>query len=495
MKIIESLLTNNDCYKANRQITVKGLMLHSVGCPQPSAEVFVKNWNESNIEKCVHGFIDGNTGDIFQTLPWNWRGWHSGGICNNTHIGVEMCEPATIKYTGGASWVDNNPENTKAVIMRTYKAAVELFAFLCRKFKLDPLADGVIISHSEGYKRGIASNHGDVEHIWSKFGLTMNQFRQDVKTALTGAGSDTGGTNANIPINDVDKRIWDFLTGKGLSAYAVAGIMGNLYAESGLRPNNLQNTYEKSLSMTDAEYTAAVDNGNYTNFVHDSAGYGLAQWTYWSRKQALLDFAKTAGTSISDLDMQLNFLWEELQEYTSVMTVLKSAKSILEASNAILCGYERPANQDAEVQAKRAGYGQTYYDKFANKTTPSTSKFPNVPFTVKVIIPDLNYRSDPSMSGTVKGQTGKGVFTIVEVKDGWGKLKSGAGWIYLENPSYCTIQRTVAEVPKTTKKSVDEIAKEVIAGKWGNGQDRKNRLTAAGHDYNAVQTKVNIMLK
>ena len=167
MKIIESLLTNNDCYKANRQITVKGLMLHSVGCPQPSAEVFVKNWNKSGIEKCVHGFINGNTGYIYQTLPWNWRGWHGGGACNNTHIGVEMCEPATIKYTGGASWVDNNPENTKAVVMRTYKAAVELFAFLCRKFKLDPLADGVIISHSEGYKRGIASNHGDVEHIWT----------------------------------------------------------------------------------------------------------------------------------------------------------------------------------------------------------------------------------------------------------------------------------------------------------------------------------------
>lgn len=69
-----------------------------------------------------------------------------------------------------------------------------------------------------------------------------------------------------------------------------------------------------------------------------------------------------------------------------------------------------------------------------------TSGFPAVPFTVKVLIPDLNYRSAPSMSGTVKGQTGKGIFTIVEVKNGWGRLKSGAGWIYLENPSYCTVQ-------------------------------------------------------
>jgi hypothetical protein len=119
----------------------------------------------------------------------------------------------------------------------------------------------------------------------------------------------------------------------------------------------------------------------------------------------------------------------------------------------------------------------------------------NVPFTVQVIIPDLNYRAEPSMSGAVKGQTGKGVFTIVEVKDDWGKLKSGVGWIYLKNPSYCTIKGTVAKVPKTPQKSVDEIAKEVIAGKWGNGQTRKDKLTAAGYNYNEIQVKVNALLK
>ncbi len=95
----------------------------------------------------------------------------------------------------------------------------------------------------------------------------------------------------------------------------------------------------------------------------------------------------------------------------------------------------------------------------------------------------------------LKDKPGKAFFTIVEVKDGWGKLKSGVGWIYLENPSYCTIKGAVAEVPKPPQKSIDEIAKEVIAGKWGNGQDRKNRLTAAGYDANAVQTRVNQLLK
>jgi hypothetical protein len=98
-----------------------------------------------------------------------------------------MCEPATIKYTGGANFTDNDPANTKAVVMRTYAAAVELFAFLAKQYGLDPLADGVIISHKEGCSLGIASNHGDPEHLWGKFGLTMNQFRADVKAAMTPA--------------------------------------------------------------------------------------------------------------------------------------------------------------------------------------------------------------------------------------------------------------------------------------------------------------------
>jgi len=195
MKLIESIMTNNPCYTAGRKITVKGLMLHSVGCPQPSASVFLKSWNKASFKTaCVHAFIDGNTGDVYQTLPWNHRGWHGGGSSNNTHIGVEMCEPATIKYTGGSSWKETGDgTNTKATALRTYKAAVELFAMLCEKFNLDPMADGVIVSHKEGCTRGIASNHGDPEHIWKKFGLTMAQFRKDVKAAMGGSGS-TGTT-------------------------------------------------------------------------------------------------------------------------------------------------------------------------------------------------------------------------------------------------------------------------------------------------------------
>jgi len=89
-----------------------------------------------------------------------------------------------------------------------------------------------------------------------------------------------------------EEKIWNFLTGKGLNSYGAAGLMGNLFAESGLNPHNLQNTYEKKLGYTDDSYTDAVDSGKYTGFTHDSAGYGLAQWTYWSRKEALLNYAR-----------------------------------------------------------------------------------------------------------------------------------------------------------------------------------------------------------
>ena len=154
--------------------------------------------------------------------------------------------------------------------------------------------------------------------------------------------------------------------------------------------------------------------------------------------------------------------------------------------------------------ATDTGYGAKILSIYAEaaaykkQTAGSTesNNFPAVPFTVRVTIPDLNYRAEPSMSGAVKGQTGKGVFTVTEVKDGWGKLKSGVGWIYLANPQNVTIGNTAQgntepNKPTAAKKTVDEIAKEVIQGKWGSGIDRKNRLTAAGYDYTAVQNRVN----
>ena len=164
-----------------------------------------------------------------------------------------------------------------------------------------------------------------------------------------------------------EATIWRFLKSQGMTDAGVAGLMGNLFAESGLNPKNLQNSYEKKLGYTDATYTTAVDNGTYTNFVRDSAGYGLCQWTYWTRKQALYAFCKAIGASIGDLDAQLRFLMKELREsFKGVLGVLMTATSVREASDAVLLQFERPAKMnDPAVQQKRAEYGQTYYNQFA----------------------------------------------------------------------------------------------------------------------------------
>lgn len=278
MNIIKSFMTKNPCYVRNTKKTdsrdvlfqkrgAVGLMLHSVGCSQPSAKAFVTRWNKSSYSRaCVHGFIDAETGDVYQTLPWDFRGWHSGkgtkGTANDTHVGVEMCESNYIKYTGGSTFKILDKPKAVEQVERTYKSAVELFAQLCEELKLDPYKN--IISHKEGHEKGIASNHGDPEHLWKGLSLpyTMDTFREDVAKKMS----------ENIDTNVV------------------------------------------------------------------------------------------------------------------------------------------PEAEDKKDE-----------------------------FMVRVIIPDLNYREKPSMTGKVLGQTGIGTFTIVETSGGWGKLKSGAGWIWLKNPKYCTL--------------------------------------------------------
>ena len=186
-----------------------------------------------------------------------------------------------------------------------------------------------------------------------------------------------------------EEKIWNYLKSKGLSDYGAAGLMGNLYAESGLRPNNLQNTYEGKFGMADAEYTELVDKGRYTNFVRDSAGYGLAQWTYWSRKEALLAYAKASKKSIGDLEMQLVFLLKELSSY-GLLGRLKTVSTVLEASNIVLLEFEKPASMNtAATQVKRAEYGQKYFDKYAKKGSVSSMGFSNSPLaTVRMISPN-----------------------------------------------------------------------------------------------------------
>lgn len=158
-----------------------------------------------------------------------------------------------------------------------------------------------------------------------------------------------------------EKEIYLYLKGKGFPDCSVAGIMGNIKAESAMRPNNV----EDRSCFSDEDYTQRVDNGTYAYFSNDAYGYGFCQWTFGPRKRNLLSFAKSRGVSIGDPKMQLDFLVAELQsEYSSVYNALLRAVTVAEASNAFLINYERPADMSPAVQAYRAKLGMEFFDKY-----------------------------------------------------------------------------------------------------------------------------------
>ena len=179
--IVEAFTAKNKCYQAGVPLTPQGLMLHSIGTPQPSAAVLARYFDQyqpGGQSVCVHAFVQAD-GTVYQTLPWEMRGWHCGGTANSTHIGIEMTEPsAGVAYAEAAEQITG-----------TYHAAVELFAQLCEMYSLDPLADGVIIGHAEGHRRGVASNHADPTYLWDTYGMgfTMDGFRTAVAEAMARA--------------------------------------------------------------------------------------------------------------------------------------------------------------------------------------------------------------------------------------------------------------------------------------------------------------------
>ena len=184
INIVEAIVTANKCYQIGAALYPQGIMLHSVGCAQPSAAVFARSFNQyqpGGASVCVHAFVQAD-GAVYQTMPWETIAWHCGGSANSTHIGVEMTEPsAGMTYAEAAEQIAG-----------TYHTAVELFAALCKQYGLDPLADGVIIGHAEGHRRGVASNHADPELLWRTYdmGYTMDGFRRDVAAKMAAGNTD-----------------------------------------------------------------------------------------------------------------------------------------------------------------------------------------------------------------------------------------------------------------------------------------------------------------
>lgn len=218
MNLKKLIFTNNRCYKAGKTIKPKGIMVHSTGANNPNLKRYVgpddgllgknvygNHWNKSNLSVCVHAFIgklkDGTIA-TYQVLPWNHRGWHAGGSANDTHISFEICEDGL---------------KDKSYFDKVYKEAVELCVYLCKMYGL---TEKNIICHSEGAKKGIASNHSDVMHWFPKHGKSMDTFRADVKALLNSENKPADPKPVEPAASDNLYRVFD-KDGKQVGAYSV----------------------------------------------------------------------------------------------------------------------------------------------------------------------------------------------------------------------------------------------------------------------------------
>lgn len=220
--------------------------------------------------------------------------------------------------------------------------------------------------------------------------------------------------------------IFDFLYDRIGNEFGVAGLMGNLMAESGLNPTNLQSIGNTKLGVTDQKYTDNVDSGKYSKikFCYDKFGYGIAQWSYRSRKQDLYDYAKEVGTSIGDLHMQLEFLWKELQGYSPVLKALKNAKTVEEATDIVLEKYEKPVNQSEKVKEYRMNYGHDIYNRQIERIIKMEKQ--NVKKYVKVNAKSVNIRIGPSTKYKAIDYAYRGELLPFVEKDeetGWYKIR------------------------------------------------------------------------
>lgn len=199
INVVEAFVTQNPLYQQYTRIKVRKLVLHSVGCPQPSAAVFARQWQTARY--FAHAVLQAD-GTVYQVAPWDCRLMHVGAA-NAYSIGVEMTEPDCIRYTGGATFVCSDRARAVAQVTGTYNTAVALFAQLCTQFGLDPNKD--IISHAEASAMGIGTDHADPEHLWRQLGMgyTMDGFRADVAAKMA-AGNTNEEDDSMVRYDSID---------------------------------------------------------------------------------------------------------------------------------------------------------------------------------------------------------------------------------------------------------------------------------------------------
>lgn len=288
MQIIEAFVTQNPLYQQYTRIPVRKLVLHSVGCPQPSAAVFARQWQTARY--FAHAVLQAD-GTVYQVAPWDCRLMHVGAA-NAYSIGVEMTEPDCIRYTGGATFVCSDRARALAQVTGTYNTAVALFAWLCQRFGLDPNKD--IISHAEASAMGIGTDHADPEHLWRQLGTgyTMDGFRRDVAEAMD-ENDNEEDEESMVRYNNLEE-VPSWAQGTVRALVDAGALRGDEHGNLDLSMDMIRGL------MIGAKYAEAC-NPRY-NSINDVPS--------WARPgvQRLVDRGALAGTGGGKLDLSLDML-------------------------------------------------------------------------------------------------------------------------------------------------------------------------------------------
>lgn len=423
---------------------IKYIVIHYVGATG-SAKANCEYYAGGDRGASAHYFVDFN-GDVYQSVEDKNIAWHCGSkvgykhpICRNANsIGIELC----CRTTGDPTKADDKWYFEDA----TVASAVELTMALMRKYNIP--AENVIRHYD------VTGKTCPAPYVFNNKKHTWTEFQKVIKGGSTSTSKNQNQTNSQ---KNIDEIAWDMFRKEGFSEIETAAWFGNIKGESEFKPNNVQDSYENAIGYNDETYTAAVDSKAYSKdkFVNDKVGYGLAQWTYWSRKKMMYEYiVEKAKKSIGDPITQIEFMLYEIRmNYTGLVKRLKNCKTVEAASDLILEVYENPKVKNYQT---RRNYSLEFYKKFAGKTISNGSTTSNpkpeastttsettsnslmtanaCPFLVQITATDLNIRKSPN--GEKWGKyTGAGTFTIVDVQGDWGLLKAYQsqrnGWIHL----------------------------------------------------------------
>lgn len=433
MRLYKQILTNNNCYKDGKKLYVKGIMWHSTGANNPNLCRYVQpddgilgvnkynnSWNQpqpGGRNVCVHAFIGKDkNGDVatYQTLPWDMQAWHSGTHEGNAmYIGFEICE-----------------DNLKSAeyFNTVYKEACELTVYLCEMFNLDPLKDGVVICHSEGYKRGIASNHSDVMHWFPKYGKSMDTVRRDVAELL---GSRAAAAQGKTPIVGktvaTTTQMRNYIQSVNPNIAASVIDMIPLYNTEGVAENIRGDIAFAQSCLETGNFTFAgsavtLDQNNFCGHGVTSRGkkgnsFISPQIGIRAQIQHLKAYANEEPLNNPCVDNRFDYVTRGSAPFVEYLGIQE--------------------NPHGKGWAAGANYGEKILNILERILKQPKEPVKDTPYLVRVNITDLNIRSGPGTNYSKVGRTGIGTFTIVDEADGkgasrWGKLKSGAGWISLD---------------------------------------------------------------